>query len=104
MHLDLEVAPDDRGRVIGRGGRTADALRTLLDAVGRPARHAMRRGGRRTDAPRALRRHGRHRPHGASPQGRKGEVLVEPLSDRPDRFPTLRRAFVPGPDGAARAK
>src|SRR4029078_490746 len=35
VHLDLEVAPDDRGRVIGRQGRTADALRTLLDAVGR---------------------------------------------------------------------
>lgn len=36
------------------------------------------------------------------PQGRKGEVLVEPLSDRPDRFPTLRRAFLPGVQGAAR--
>ncbi len=36
------------------------------------------------------------------PQGRKGEVVVEPLSDRPDRFPSLRRAFVAGEDGAAR--
>lgn len=35
VHLDLEVADQDRGRVIGRGGRTADALRTLLDAVAR---------------------------------------------------------------------
>jgi len=35
VHFDLEVAPDDRGRVIGRQGRTADALRTLLEAVGR---------------------------------------------------------------------
>jgi len=26
------------------------------------------------------------------PQGRKGEVLVQPLSDRPDRFQSLRRA------------
>jgi hypothetical protein len=33
--LELEVAPDDRGRVIGRRGRTADALRTVLEAVGR---------------------------------------------------------------------
>ena len=33
--LELEVAPGDRGRVIGRRGRTADALRTVLDAVGR---------------------------------------------------------------------
>jgi 16S rRNA processing protein RimM len=36
------------------------------------------------------------------PQGRKGEVAVEPFSDRPDRFPALRGAWVPGPDGAPR--
>jgi len=36
------------------------------------------------------------------PQGRHGEVAVLPLSDRPDRFPTLRRAFVPAPGGGAR--
>jgi len=36
------------------------------------------------------------------PQGRKGEVAVEVFSDRPDRFPGLRRAYVPGPDGSAR--
>jgi 16S rRNA processing protein RimM len=36
------------------------------------------------------------------PQGRKGEVLVAPLSDRPDRFPGLRAAYVPGPGGASR--
>jgi predicted RNA-binding protein YlqC (UPF0109 family) len=35
VRLDLEVSADDRGRVIGRGGRTADALRTLFDAVAR---------------------------------------------------------------------
>jgi predicted RNA-binding protein YlqC (UPF0109 family) len=35
VFLELEVAPDDRGKVIGRHGRTADALRTLLDAVAR---------------------------------------------------------------------
>jgi predicted RNA-binding protein YlqC (UPF0109 family) len=31
--LELEVSPGDLGRVIGRGGRTAAALRTVLDAV-----------------------------------------------------------------------
>ena len=36
----VEVAPADRGRVIGRGGRTVDALRTLMAAV------AERRGDR----------------------------------------------------------
>jgi 16S rRNA processing protein RimM len=36
------------------------------------------------------------------PQGRRGEVAVLPLSDRPDRFPNLRRAFVEAPGGEAR--
>ena len=36
------------------------------------------------------------------PQGRKGEVVADPFSDRPDRFPELRRVYVPGPGGAAR--
>ncbi len=38
--FELTVAPDDLGRVIGRGGRTAKALRTVLDL-------AARRQGRR---------------------------------------------------------
>lgn len=38
--LELRVAQDDLGRVIGRGGRTAKALRTVLDI-------AARRQGRR---------------------------------------------------------
>ncbi len=38
--LELDVAPGDRGRVIGRRGRTAEALRTVLEAVGR--RHGRR--------------------------------------------------------------
>ncbi len=33
--LELSVAAGDRGRVIGREGRTADALRTLVDALAR---------------------------------------------------------------------
>jgi 16S rRNA processing protein RimM len=36
------------------------------------------------------------------PQGRKGEVLTHSLSDRPDRFPSLKRAYVEGPSGSAR--
>ncbi|HVI76519.1 MAG TPA: KH domain-containing protein [Anaeromyxobacteraceae bacterium] len=38
--LELTVAPDDLGRVIGRGGRTAKAMRTVVDL-------AARREGRR---------------------------------------------------------
>ena len=36
------------------------------------------------------------------PQGRRGEVLVHPHSDRPERFPGLERAWVPAPGGGAR--
>jgi uncharacterized protein len=32
--LELRVAPDDLGKVIGRQGRTARAMRTLLAAAG----------------------------------------------------------------------
>jgi predicted RNA-binding protein YlqC (UPF0109 family) len=32
--LELAVGPDDYGKVIGRGGRTAAALRTVLGAGG----------------------------------------------------------------------
>ena len=33
--FELSVAPPDLGRVIGRGGRTAKALRTVLDVAAR---------------------------------------------------------------------
>ena len=32
--LQLRVDPDDMGKVIGRGGRTARALRTVMKAAG----------------------------------------------------------------------
>jgi predicted RNA-binding protein YlqC (UPF0109 family) len=32
--IKLEVAPDDKGRVIGRQGRVAQALRTLVNSQG----------------------------------------------------------------------
>jgi len=31
--LEIKVAPDDRGRVIGKDGYTIKSLRTLLDAM-----------------------------------------------------------------------
>ncbi len=36
--IELEVAPADLGKVIGRQGRTARAMRTLLAAAGHKAR------------------------------------------------------------------
>jgi predicted RNA-binding protein YlqC (UPF0109 family) len=32
--FELSVAPEDMGRVIGRGGRAVNAIQTLLRAVG----------------------------------------------------------------------
>jgi predicted RNA-binding protein YlqC (UPF0109 family) len=36
--LELRVAPEDLGKVIGKQGRTARAMRTLLRAAGMKAR------------------------------------------------------------------
>ena len=36
--LELEVAPADLGKVIGRQGRTARAIRTILNAAGQKSR------------------------------------------------------------------
>ena len=36
--VELEVAPADLGKVIGRQGRTARAIRTLLSAAGQKTR------------------------------------------------------------------
>ena len=33
--LEVRVHPDDLGKVIGRGGRTAKALRTVVSALGK---------------------------------------------------------------------
>jgi len=37
--LRLYVAPDDLGKVIGKQGRTARSLRTILGAIGSHAQH-----------------------------------------------------------------
>ena len=39
--IELEVAPADLGKVIGRQGRTARALRTLLTAAGEKSRRRV---------------------------------------------------------------
>ena len=40
MTLELHVSPDDMGRVIGKGGRVANAIRSLLRVMA--ARHNVR--------------------------------------------------------------
>ena len=37
--LQLRVAPDDMGKVIGRGGRTAKAIRTVVRAAAQRQGH-----------------------------------------------------------------
>ena len=36
--IELEVSPEDLGKIIGRQGRTARAIRTLLNAAGQKTR------------------------------------------------------------------
>ena len=36
------------------------------------------------------------------PQGRHGELIAQPLSDHPDRFPTLKTVLVASAEGTAR--
>ncbi|MDR1853243.1 MAG: RNA-binding protein [Propionibacteriaceae bacterium] len=63
--LEVKVAPGDMGKVIGRQGRTAQALRTVIsalsggesiridfqDATARPQRRGPQRGGSRGGRP-----------------------------------------------------
>ncbi|HEY5389834.1 MAG TPA: KH domain-containing protein [Solirubrobacteraceae bacterium] len=39
--LELAVGPDDYGKVIGRGGRTAQALRIVVGAAAEPGRRII---------------------------------------------------------------
>ena len=98
---ELEVAPEDRGRVIGRGGRTADALRTAARRGGGAPGARLRRGDPRL-MPR-LRRPGGHRPRGEAPGPARGRCSSEPLSDRPEPLPLAARGLrAAAPGGAAR--
>jgi predicted RNA-binding protein YlqC (UPF0109 family) len=40
VQIEISLDPGDRGRVIGRGGRTVGALRTVLGAVARRHGHS----------------------------------------------------------------
>ncbi|MCG3172627.1 MAG: hypothetical protein GMKNLPBB_00781 [Myxococcota bacterium] len=37
LHLRIRVAPEDRGKIIGKQGRTARAIRTIITAAARKA-------------------------------------------------------------------
>lgn len=57
--LDVRVHPDDLGRVIGRSGRTAQNLRTLVDALAHDQSHRVEFEAH--GAPRRSRRNGSNR-------------------------------------------
>ena len=77
--LELYVAPEDRGKVIGRQGRLARALRTIVRASA--ARSAAPRASS-TSSMSELVTVGRvGRPHGVD-----GSFFVEEASDAPERF------------------
>src|SRR5215471_17825617 len=81
--LELRVAPGDLGKVIGKQGRTARSIRTILGAAG------MKLNRRFTLA--ILSR----------VWGTRGEFAAIPLSDHPERFEQLGRVFLfgAGPSG-----
>ena len=79
--LEVRVHPDDLGKVIGRSGRTAKALRTGRRRHRRPGRPRRRRRHRRADPqPMDARRRADRQPHGV-----RGEVTVERTHRRPGR-------------------
>ena len=90
--IELEVAEDDMGRVIGKSGKVARAMRNLLHAAGDQARSALRVGDSGI---------GLLHPDNefitlarvAKTQGRRGEVAVEVHSDVPGRLQAGMRVF-----------
>jgi 16S rRNA processing protein RimM len=86
--LELRVAQEDLGKVIGKQGRTARAIRTILSAAGMD-----------TSLWQDMVTIGQV----ARSQGRRGEVVVNPLTDFPERFRDLERVFIRGEDGAVAA-
>ena len=110
--IELHVAEDDMGKVIGRNGSVAKALRTLLKVV-----------SAREGAPSRWRSSSRSEPAGAARPARcrrdppdrerltvglvrglhglRGAVRVEVLSDDPDRFEVGSVLHLDGEDDAA---
>ena len=99
--LELRVHPEDLGKVIGRQGRTAKAVRTLLGAAGMKVKktlHTRDTGRLSAEAQRwvivarILR-----------PRGNKGEVAAQLLTDFPERLTKLTEVFL-GASGRAGAE
>ena len=103
--LEVRVHPDDLGKVIGRAGRTAKALRTVVGAHRRPASLSASTSSTSTSAdPRAcwpvlvvVGRIGRA-------HGIRGEVTVEVRTDEPERRFAPGAVLVTDPGDRARSR
>ncbi len=94
--LELDVAEEDVGRIIGRHGRTARSLRTILHSASLRTRKRYQleiRGiaGEFITIARVLR-----------PQGRRGEVLAELHTDFPRAIRRARELSGLAPNGSRR--
>ena len=94
--LELFVAEDDLGRIIGRQGRMARSLRTIVNAASVAHAQALSVGdcgiaGEFITIARVL-----------GPQGRRGEVLAELHTDFPERFAERRQLSGLAADGSRR--
>ena len=87
--IELSVHPDDMGKIIGKQGRMAKALRTIVKAA------AV--GGRKAD-PLQCRRSSNDDYVRIGlilkPKGIKGELKVQPLTDDPERYRGLTEGYL----------
>ena len=75
--LEVRVHPEDLGKVIGRNGRTATALRTVVGALRRQGRRPHRLRGRRPPPLSRTVSHDRVPPSWVAPAPRSWEALVD---------------------------
>ena len=88
----VAVAPEDMGKVIGKGGRTAKAIRTVVRAAATRAGHQRLSSTSSTEVDEPTVVVGSiTKAHGLT-----GEVAVEVRSDNPDRFAVGASVFTRG--------
>ncbi len=97
--LELRVAPTDLGKVIGKQGRTARCIRTLLGAAGMKLRKTVRPGNPGIVEPIT-------RPPFVSiarivrTRGIRGELVAESYTDFPERFSLVDAVWLEFADGS----
>ncbi len=94
--IALRVNPEDLGKIIGRQGRTAKSIRTLLAAAGSKQHKRFHARNRRRlvvpENPRFI-----TVARLLKPRGNKGELAAQLLTDFPERLTKLKEVFLSDP-------